>query len=442
MGINFKHRNVLQHDRPGPVPGSFLCCFIGLRLFKGLVNKMLKVDAEFKALIPALSEEEFQQLEKNILVEGIQEELKVWHVLHKCCGSNLINEDESGTRYCGECKAEWNEHYILIDGHNRYEIAQKHGLEYKIKHKYFDSRKEVTEWMILNQFGRRNLSAYQRSLLALKLKPVFEEKAKEKQIEDGRSLGGTLCQKSDKGELHTSKELAKVAGVSHDTIAKVQKIEEKAPEKIKEQIKQGNISINKAYQDIKKEEAKIERKENLQSKAKELPAEKFQVIYCDPPWQYSNSGLNGCAEKHYPTMSTEDLCNMKVKTIVDDNAVIFMWATNPLLEDALQLMKSWGFDYKTNMVWVKNKENYGGLGFYIYGKHELLLIGIKGSLLPIGDKPISVITGSNDIHSKKPEHVYDVIESMYPGLKYVELFARNTPRDGWLKWGNEVGKYD
>jgi N6-adenosine-specific RNA methylase IME4 len=249
-------------------------------------------------------------------------------------------------------------------------------------------------------------------------------------------------------------------------------IDKKAPEPIKEKLRNNEMTINQAYevtkqieeikepelkakiidtikQEPKKEVKKIiqeakkeERKETLQAKAKELPAEKFQVLYCDPPWQYSNSGLNGSAESKYPTMATEDLCNMKIKTITAENAVIFMWATNPLLEDALKLMNAWGFEYKTNMVWTKDRQNFGKLGFYIWGQHELLLIGVKGSMLPIGDKPNSIITGSNNIHSKKPETVYEIIEQMYPELKYVELFARNTPRENWIKWGNEVGKYE
>ena len=82
------------------------------------------------------------------------------------------------------------------------------------------------------------------------------------------------------------------------------------------------------------------------------------------------------------------------------------------------------------------------MGFYVYGKHELLLIGTKGAMVPLGEKPVSVITGENNIHSKKPEAVYEIIEAMYPGMKYIELFSRNTPREGWYKWGNEVGKYD
>jgi len=188
-----------------------------------------------------------------------------------------------------------------------------------------------------------------------------------------------------------------------------------------------------------KETKADERRDELQNPT-HLPDGVFQVVYCDPPWQYNNSGFNSSAEQHYPTMSMDELRAMPVKNMRADNAVMFMWATNPLLKEAIELMGTWGFEYKTNIAWVKDRQI--NLGFYVYGKHELLLIGTNGSMLPIGDKPSSVMTGSNNIHSKKPESTYELIEAMYPRLKYVELFARNTPRNGWVKWGNEVGKYE
>ena len=113
-----------------------------------------------------------------------------------------------------------------------------------------------------------------------------------------------------------------------------------------------------------------------------------------------------------------------------------MWVTNPLLEESFELINGLGFKYKTNFVWTKEKATYGALGFYIMGKHELLTICTKGSILP-EHKPESIILGENSKHSKKPECVYEIIEKMYPGCNYVELFARNE-RKGWDSWGNEL----
>ena len=175
----------------------------------------ITIDTEFRTLIPPLTAEEFSQLEANCLENGIQDSLKTW----------------SG---------------ILVDGHNRYEIAEKHGLSYKTDEMEFESRDDVKLWIIKNQLGRRNLSAYVRSVLALKLKPVIAEKAKERQsthTEQG-------YQKSDKAE-HTAKELAKVAGDSHDTIHKVETIEKSDNEEVKQAVRNKEMSIDKAYREVK-----------------------------------------------------------------------------------------------------------------------------------------------------------------------------------------------
>lgn len=196
---------------------------------------MINVDPEFKALIPPLTDDERKQLEENILRDGIQDPLKIWQ----------------GT---------------LIDGHNRYEIAQAHELGFTTVEMQFGSRADAIIWIIKNQFGRRNLSAYDRSILALKLKPVIAAKAKENLITH-TAEGYQGCQKSDKAVVDTKKEIAKAAGVSHDTIAKVEKIEAQATTEVKAALKSGEISINAAYnkvqqaarkQDIQRQVEKIE----------------------------------------------------------------------------------------------------------------------------------------------------------------------------------------
>lgn len=162
--------------------------------------------------------------------------------------------------------------------------------------------------------------------------------------------------------------------------------------------------------------------------------EKFSVIYADPPWEYDNSGFEMSAANHYPTMPTVNICKMKIPSA--ENSICFMWVTNPLLTDGLEVMKSWGFEYKTNMVWVKDRHT---AGFYVYGQHELLLIGVKGGGMtpPDEGKPKSIVHGSNDEHSRKPDVVYEIIEAMYPHGKKLEMFARRR-REGWEAFGNEV----
>lgn len=164
-----------------------------------------------------------------------------------------------------------------------------------------------------------------------------------------------------------------------------------------------------------------------------LPEGTFNVIYADPPWTYYKR-LRGSPDKHYPTLSTEEICDLEVPSAED--AVLFLWATNPLLEDALEVMDAWGFTYKTNFVWIKDRM---GTGTYVRGQHELLLIGVKGNIHPPleHNRQSSVILAPRKGHSEKPATFYDVIETMYPKGKYLELFARQTRKD-WASWGNEV----
>ena len=176
--------------------------------------------------------------------------------------------------------------------------------------------------------------------------------------------------------------------------------------------------------------------------AQSLPDKVFNVIYADPAWPYSNTGVHGAAEDHYDTMTVSDICELpsKIDLQIADNAVLFMWSTNPTLVDAFQVVKAWGFEYKTNMVWVKTDLVKPGSGFYVRGRHELLFICTRGSFLPLVDvaPPIgSVITAPVQEHSRKPDEAYDIIERLYPGCNYLELFARHT-RPGWVAWGDEI----
>ena len=173
----------------------------------------------------------------------------------------------------------WNG--ILIDGHNRHEICTRHGLPFETKEMVFDDRSHAEEWIIRNQFGRRNLPAYERTKLALRLEATIAARASDKQKEEGKSLGGTLCQKSDKGSIDTKKELAKIAGVSHDTIAKVKKIEAKATPQVKAKLASGEISINQAHKDIVKEEKRETKKQETLSAIEEITSTDDFKSVCD-----------------------------------------------------------------------------------------------------------------------------------------------------------------
>lgn len=192
---------------------------------------MITIDPEFQMLLPPLTADEYRQLEENILRDGvIRDPLVVW-------------PQEDGTD-------------ILIDGHNRWSIARKHQqLFVNYKQMHFADREEAKLWILRNQLGRRNVPDYVRTALALKLKPVIAKKAKERQR--GGQGGVLLSQKSDEANgISTKKEIAKIAGVSHDTVYKVEVIEKEADEHTKQLLRAGEKSINQAYNEIKAREIK------------------------------------------------------------------------------------------------------------------------------------------------------------------------------------------
>jgi len=170
----------------------------------------LMIDPEFESLIMPLKPDEYAELEKSILEEGCRDPITTWKG-------------------------------AIVDGHNRYTICRKHSLEFKTVERDFESRDDAKVWMIRNQIGRRNLNDYERSRLALKMKPLISKVAKENQ----KRSGGAVPQKSAE-PVETRKELAKIADVSHDTISKVEFIETNADEETKEAVRSGKVSINAA----------------------------------------------------------------------------------------------------------------------------------------------------------------------------------------------------
>ena len=187
-----------------------------------------------------------------------------------------------------------------------------------------------------------------------------------------------------------------------------------------------------------------------------FPNKKYQIIYADPPWPYNDkmkmNGVHGMirgAESFYKTIPLEIIKNLPIQNITNDNCVLFLWVTMPLLQEGLDVIKAWNFKYKTcGFTWVKTtKKNkiHCGMGHYTRGNAELCLIGVKGKLERM-DKSISQIVISKiNRHSEKPSEVRNRITKLFGDLPRIELFAR-PPKDrlfedesymGWDVWGNE-----
>lgn len=179
------------------------------------------------------------------------------------------------------------------------------------------------------------------------------------------------------------------------------------------------------------------RRADIEEKQAELPTNKYRIIYADPPWAYGNSMPSYFTEQanHYQLMTVEEIARMDIKSITEDNAVLFLWVTSPILEESFQVINDWGFKYKSSFVWDKVKHN---MGHYNSVRHELLLVCVKGSCQPDNLKLFdSVQTIERTEHSKKPEEFRKIIETIYTHGNKIELFAR-IKSQGWDNFGNEL----
>ena len=165
----------------------------------------------------------------------------------------------------------------------------------------------------------------------------------------------------------------------------------------------------------------------------------YGLIYADPPWRYANMEVSGNPENHYQTMDLKDICALEVEA--DEDCVLALWATAPLLVEALQVIAAWGFTYKTCMVWDKERM---GLGYWVRGQHEILMFATKGKpLVPsVPTRPRSVLRCMAGKHSQKPYTFYKILEDMFPEVAKLEMFARYDDKlfrpEGWEFWGNQA----
>jgi len=286
----------------------------------------VKIDPEFQQLIPVPLTEELAQLEENLVSEGCRDPLVVW-----------------------------KEKDILLDGHNRFRICQNRKIKFKTVELSFENREAAKVWLIRNQFGRRNLTPYQRAELALKLKPLIAEKAKERQLGSLKKGNKNPVVQNSAPRSKTRDELATITGVSHDTINKTEKIQAKADEKTKHDLRAGIKTVNSVFREISKKERVEEIKVRSAADEKSVPrddklksladgAGQFRCVYVDPPWEYNDSTGRGAAEGHYPTMDIKALSKLPIGELAhDDGCHFWIWTTWPKIRDSRihELINSW-----------------------------------------------------------------------------------------------------
>lgn len=358
-----------------------------------------KINPKFRSLIPPLAPEELAQLEANILADGCRDPLVTW----------------KGT---------------LVDGHNRFDICTRHGLPFKTVTMEFTDDDAAMDWIDANQLGRRNLTPDQASLLRGRR---YNRTKKSKGAPAGNVNASKQKSQSATVVPDTATALGKQHGVSRATIIRdgkraeaIEKLAETDPENA-QLVRDGLKRFNEVRRDIKLAAVQV---------AVKLPDAKYRVLYADPPWKYGDQLTEdyGPTKFHYPAMTIAELCAMPIKSIVESDAVLFLWVTSPLLFECTPIIEAWGFKYKTSFVWDKIKHN---MGHYNSVRHEFLLICTRGSCVPDTKKlHDSVLSIERTKHSAKPEEFRAIIEELYPHGKRLELFARKESK-GWSVYGNQ-----
>jgi N6-adenosine-specific RNA methylase IME4 len=332
----------------------------------------------------------------------------------------------------------------IIDGLRRLEACKMAG----VKPKFVDvhelgnvgSAKLAQDlWNSLNGEGRRHLTINERAMLAVKMT-------------EGQKPGSNQHSKDSSGMAPiTQAEASGLTSVSVDTIQRLQKVQGLADKanrraEIDERVKKDQ-SISQLLRELEAHEIF----EKVNSKAVKAAIQKsgndlqamirskltYSVVYADPPWNYGQkvSTANGAPHGQYALMALDDIKAMDVKALAAKNSICWLWVPNSLIDDGLEVLKAWGFEYVTSIVWIKNKgpQSNGA----ILPRHETILVGKRGA--GVGKNGAIESTAYYEPvgqHSQKPAYFAQLIQKLYPRVAKIELFAR-IPRKGWTVWGNQ-----
>lgn len=348
-------------------------------------------------LIPAMRAEEFADLRADIAAHGVLTPLAI------------------------------DLQRVVLDGHHRLRAARELALP-SVPVRLVEVA-DPLEYMVRAAVRRRQLTPSQLAAVAVELAAVQELRAQARARSRANLLPGSeVATLPPRGE-RTREFAARLVHVSPRTVQDAATVHAADPE-LFEQVKAGVVVAHAAAQQVRRQAryAAI-------GEPPPLPAGRFQLIYADPPWQLGSPCSDYAPEDYYPTLPLAEIKALEMPAA--EEALLFLWAVNSLLPEALEVIEAWGFDYKTNFVWVKD---WIGLGVWTRPRHELLLVGRRGAFPPAAgpSRVDSVIEAKRGRHSEKPACVYELLEQMYPRASKVELFARGKPRPGWTAWGNEV----
>lgn len=360
----------------------------------------LEINNELKNLIPPLTEDEYQRLEKSILAEGCRDAIIVWN-------------------------------NIIIDGHNRYEICKKHGINFAIVEKAFIDIEAAKDWMDSNQLARRNLTPDQRQILIGRR--YLREKLKH---------GGDRKSSGQIDHLKTSEKLAEEYKVAPKTVRRYaetakqfEQLQKEKPELAKE-IFQGK----KTFAEAKKEERNLQKEKEVEEIRKK-PASSmnglYDVVVIDPPWPMQKiereCAPNQTKSLDYPTMTEDELKGFKLP--MADDCHVWLWTTHKFLPMAFRLLDYWGLKYVCCFTWHKNG------GFQPFGlpqyNSEFALYARKGTPTFIDTKAFNTcFQAPRGTHSEKPAEFYDIVRRVAGGSR-IDIFSRRKI-DGFDQYGNQI----
>ena len=323
----------------------------------------------------------------------------------------------------------------IIDGRNRARAAADAGVH--LPTRTWDGTGSLVELVLSLNLHRRHLTKGQCAVLALAIKPMLAAEAKQRQRHGGPDAKGTqIVEYLDRNDGAAAQQAAKLTGTNRQYVADAQRISDERPDLL-EQVRDGSMSIPEAKRELRREANKAEAN-RLRQEPMPLPTGKYAVIELDPPWSYEEQNLaapgNRNAEDKYATMTLEEIRGLPIAELAADNAHIYLWTTANHLRHAWSLLESWGFEYRSLIVWHKPRI---GMGHYYRNQAEFVLFGVRGKLpLLAHDKPNVFAWDAPRIHSIKPDGFYELVEECSPSPR-IRLFARSQ-REGWDSWGNQA----
>lgn len=338
---------------------------------------------------------------------------------------------------------------MVLDGRNRSRACEAAGIEPAF-HVFSGTRDQALAYVISKNLKRRHLNDDQRRMAAARLASLgrgrpSEENAAECGItraEAAQTLSVDLAgvERAKTVLAKASPEIRDAVDKGKLTVASAHAAAKLAPDtqrKIADEAMAGRANVVRT---VIKKEARAAKEVALGAQQRALPDKRYGVIYADPEWQFEvysrETGMDRSADNHYPTTDTLEIVTRPVGKIADKDCVLFLWATAPMMPQALRVMGGWGFEYKSQVVWRKDRP---GTGYWFRNEHELLLVGTRGKIPApaMGTQFGSVIDAPVGRHSEKPDVFYELIERYFPNLPKIELNARRA-RAGWDAWGLEA----